>query len=327
MRTILQSLALLVASACTSPTTILKPSKQEKPTIEQRVEQEVRKMDDFVEWYVQSDYTKPKREFASFALVDDKEMQKKRQGGRNSAEYDLGSEQVHVPFSNGKDSQNIEDKAVSAIIHEVTHSITDHKDDEGIIFWQDYKGPTNIQIKGYVVQVTQREEFKPLKNKIDLEIKLIELERIIEDNKSQYFMPLIKTSHTIREFTNKLGQIKDNITHLSKSEKEQLRISFNELATSSNESLKLLKEYRTYVQNLGDQKEIDFKKATKDLYDFDERFKQYDSLIKDTKIFDLGYDCHLDLIKTRKIFKTIIQKTYIISIFRFEIISSKIKLI
>jgi hypothetical protein len=297
MRKILQSLALLVTSACTSPTTIL------KPTIEQRVQQEVRKMDDFVEWYVQSDYNKPKSQFASFALVNDEEMQEKFQVGRADAEYHYISDQIKLPITNNPEKkEDIEDQLTSVIIHEVVHSITDNMEKKGIIFWQDYKGPTNTQINEYMVKVTQREEFKSLKDKLNLKIKIIDLKEIIANNDLQYSLPLVESSHILKEFFNKLVKVKDDIHHLTESERKQLKLEYDELALSSNNALSLLNEYDIFLEKLNKQKKWDFKKATKNLSDFKIRFQEFDSLIKDTKIFDLVYDCHLDLIKTRKIF-------------------------
>ena len=203
MRKILQSLALLVASACTSPTTTLKPTKQVKPTIEQRVQQEVRKMDPFVEWYVQSDYTQSKNTFTSFALVDNEEMQEMNQkgSGGSMAAYIGDLDLIKIPTSRDlTKNEKLESGIGIAIIHEVAHAITDDIKLPGIIYWNGYTGPNEKEIKFFMDDVSQREELEPLRKEIKRKIKFIKTKQKVKNNTIVFTKRFNESTKSIDDF-------------------------------------------------------------------------------------------------------------------------------
>ncbi|HDD35186.1 MAG TPA: hypothetical protein ENF30_00120 [Candidatus Desulfofervidus auxilii] len=166
------------------------------------VEMAFRRLDPFVEWYVEQDYTNKEKEGHVSLRSTDKTV------WFVLAAYDPEQDIIKIP--DYKDEKKWK-KAINAIPHELWHALSDSIGNKGLLYYPDYEGPDMREIAEYCKEKTKLlNEIIKRKNKyVDVYYAVKDVNNAIEYYKDVLFYTVESAKWFNRDVRPYMGIIKE----------------------------------------------------------------------------------------------------------------------
>lgn len=219
---LLAALGVLTGSILPFSANAQEEKKAESLTWNQKIEQEIRKQDSWVEGYVQEDYTLTNRT----SHVQLRIFPKEKQGMFK----EIGSLLFSGAFGRATDelllpeplTEKQEKEVLDSVDHELFHGVFDPEGKKGLIHSPNYQGPSLEEITRFVERKTSEPEFLKLRERLSVAEEMENMRLIAHTFKSAVENQGMKA---ISAYTNTVAYIEGQKTldkHLTERERKEL---------------------------------------------------------------------------------------------------------